>query len=358
MGHINLVLLLLLCYFSGCSLAYRSLLEVPAEAIALNTTEGVNILTSSRTVAKPYWKTVALHFVTQLSQAYCAIASSVIVLNGLELSRGSAPVDPLYSPYPYWTQDNILNNCTNDVVTPFFISTHGVTMDQLAGILACHNVSAQVVYSNETTLEQFRKTIESKMVSGNPVLLNFHRPELSEHGGGHWSPVVAYSIGHDRALLADVSRYKYPPTWVLIAELYNASLTIDHTAGKYRGMVLVTDTDPNIAPYSDSSNGGSSFSVTTAIFAVVFIASLFFLSLCFKIHRTYFTDSSMYSNLRTSEREEGRRGRRTKAAYGELNVGACGIDDPTEGTVNHPLQKLQDRSKSGVIRFDDDEETL
>jgi hypothetical protein len=35
-------------------------------------------------------------------------------------------------------------------------------------------------------------------------------------GGGHWSPVVAYSPSDDRFLLTDVSRYKYPPVSTIL----------------------------------------------------------------------------------------------------------------------------------------------
>ena len=355
-------LALLLVWLPSCCFAQwdRSLLEVPPAslAIALNSSEGVSILTNSKTLSSPYWKTAALHLITQMSQSYCAIASAVTILNGLEISRGSAPIDPAYDPYAYWTQENIFNNCTNEVITPAFISTHGVTMDQLSAILACHNISSDVVHSNETSLQGFRNTIITKMKGGNPILLNFHRPELGEHGGGHFSPIVAYSAGHDRALLVDVSRYKYPPTWVHIADLYNASLTMDHTAMKYRGVVLVTDTDSSDSAPEDSNTPSPPTSqVFVAIIAVLIIVALFFSSLVYKYYYTYFSFSSMYSNLRTADRDD------YKPGFDDLSVGACGVDGSrdnastnTINTMHQPMQNMQNQSSShGVIRFDRDD---
>jgi hypothetical protein len=38
----------------------------------------------------------------------------------------------------------------------------------------------------------------------------------------------------------DVSRYKYPPVWVKTADLWKAMNTVDSTAAKTRGFVLVS----------------------------------------------------------------------------------------------------------------------
>src|ERR1700692_1294634 len=49
-------------------------------------------------------------FLTQKTQAYCGVASMVMVLNALGLP---APVVPEYAPYRTFTQDNVLSERTD-----------------------------------------------------------------------------------------------------------------------------------------------------------------------------------------------------------------------------------------------------
>ena len=56
---------------------------------------------------------LADNFVTQKNQAFCGVATSVMVLNALQLP---APAVPEYDPYRTFTQDNVFSAATEAVI--------------------------------------------------------------------------------------------------------------------------------------------------------------------------------------------------------------------------------------------------
>ena len=54
-------------------------------------------------------------------------------------------------------------------------------------------------------------------------------------GGGHFSPIGGYHAATDSALVLDVARFKYPPYWVAVPHLWQASLAVDEATGQARG---------------------------------------------------------------------------------------------------------------------------
>ena len=52
-----------------------------------------------------FWR-LARYFISQRIDTFCSVASSVMVLNALELP---APAEPAFDPYHTFTQDNVLN---------------------------------------------------------------------------------------------------------------------------------------------------------------------------------------------------------------------------------------------------------
>lgn len=91
------------------------------------------------------------------------------------------------------------------------------------------------------TVDEFRLILKDNLrYSDRVVLLNFDRKSLNEIGGGHWSPLAAYHPASDSVLVMDVARYKYPPLWVSVKDLYAGALSIDAESGRSRGLVLVS----------------------------------------------------------------------------------------------------------------------
>ena len=182
---------------------------------------------------------LASNFLTQKTQAYCGVASMVMVLNALGLP---APAVPEYEPYRTFTQDNVLSERTDAVLPRETLAHQGMTLDQLGGILATQPVKAKVHHASDSSVDDFRRLASAYLGEpGHFVLVNYLRTALGEQTGGHISPLAAYDAKADRFLILDVARYKYPPVWVKTADMFAAMNTPDAVNdNKSRGFVLVT----------------------------------------------------------------------------------------------------------------------
>ncbi|MFB2917542.1 MULTISPECIES: phytochelatin synthase family protein [Aerosakkonema] len=212
-------------------------LPLPQNLIAFNSTQGEQLLIQSQS-RQDYWP-LSVQFVTQNNQAFCGVASSVMVLNALGIN---APPAPEYAPYRVFTQGNFFSNeKTRQVVTPEVVSRRGMTLNQLGGLLASYNAKVRVYHASDTNLEEFRRvTVQNLKQPGNFVITNYLRKAIGQETGGHISPIAAYNERTDRFLILDVSRYKYPPVWVKAADLWRAMATVDSDSGKTRGFVFVS----------------------------------------------------------------------------------------------------------------------
>jgi hypothetical protein len=182
---------------------------------------------------------LASNFLTQKTQAYCGVASMVMVLNALGVP---APAVPEYEPYRTFTQDNVLSERTDAVLPRETLAHQGMTLDQLGGILATQPVKAEVHHASDSSVEDFRKLASAYLGQpGHFVIVNYLRKTIGEQTGGHISPLAAYDAKADRFLILDVARYKYPPVWVKTTDMFAAMNTPDAVNdNKSRGFVLVT----------------------------------------------------------------------------------------------------------------------
>ncbi len=182
---------------------------------------------------------LASNFLTQKTQAYCGVASIVMVLNALGVP---APPVPEYAPYRTFTQDNVLTPDTDAVLPRDVLARQGMTLDQIGGILATQPVTAEVHHASDSSVDEFRKLASAYLGEpGHFVIVNYLRKALGEQTGGHISPLAAYDAKADRFLILDVARYKYPPVWVKATDIFDAMNTPDSQNGdKTRGFVLVT----------------------------------------------------------------------------------------------------------------------
>jgi hypothetical protein len=163
----------------------------------------------------------------------------VMVLNAI---RAPAPASPEYQPYAIFTQDNILDEKSDDILPRQVLAGRGMTLDQLGQILSLYPVAVRVLHAAPGGLEEFRKNASEYLASKNHfVLVNYLRKTLGQESGGHISPLAAYDDRADRFLVLDVARYKYPPVWVATADLFAAMNTADPSNGdKTRGYVLIS----------------------------------------------------------------------------------------------------------------------
>ncbi|HEY9617571.1 MAG TPA: phytochelatin synthase family protein [Crinalium sp.] len=216
--------------------AIAQTLSLPPNLIAFNSPEGEELLLDSE-ARDDYWD-LSTQFVTQVNQAYCGVASMVMVLNSIGIP---APEVPQYAPYHVFTQEHFFDNpATQQVLSSDVVARQGMTLDELGGLLTSYSVNAQVYHAGDTTLDEFRKLVVANLDEpGNFVVVNYLRSAMGQERGGHISPLAAYNEESDRFLILDVARYKYPPVWVKADDLWQAMNTIDSTSGKTRGFVLV-----------------------------------------------------------------------------------------------------------------------
>ncbi|BAY24677.1 hypothetical protein NIES2100_44720 [Calothrix sp. NIES-2100] len=228
-------LLLGICVSGGTVLAQT--LTLSPNLINFNSEEGEKLLIESQ--SREDFFPLSSQFVTQNNQAYCGVASMVMVLNSLGIP---APEAPQYKPYRVFTQENFFSNeKTKEVITSEDVSRKGMTLDQLGGLLGSYGVKVGVNHAADMSLDNFRKlAAENLQEPGNFVIVNYLRKAIGQETGGHISPLAAYNKQTDRFLILDVSRYKYPPVWVKTEELWKAMATPDPASGKTRGFVLVS----------------------------------------------------------------------------------------------------------------------
>ncbi|MGH2416488.1 MAG: phytochelatin synthase family protein, partial [Microcystaceae cyanobacterium] len=144
-------LILGVCIAAGS--VFAQTLNLSPTLINFNSDEGENLFVKSG--SREDFFPLIIQFTTQNNQAYCGVASMVMVLNGLGIP---APEAPQYSPFHVFTQENFFDNeKTQQVVSPEVVSHKGMTLDQLGQLLESYSTKVKVFHSADTTLEEFRK---------------------------------------------------------------------------------------------------------------------------------------------------------------------------------------------------------
>ena len=114
--------------------------------------------------------------------------------------------------YPYFYQDNILKTAKPQVMTARQVADMGLGLDDIVDILQNHvGVEADALHTDPATvtLDAFRQSIADAMAAQDTYLIaNFDRYEFMGEGGGHHSPLAAFSAESDTVLVLDVARYR------------------------------------------------------------------------------------------------------------------------------------------------------
>ena len=221
----------------AASSASAQTLPLPQNLINLNSSQGSALLQDSEAL-QSYWP-LSIQFVTQKNQAFCGVASIVMVLNAMGVP---APTTPEFDPYKTFTQDNVFTPATEKVLPQETLLKKGMTLDQIGEFISTYGVKAEVHHASESTIDEFRNLAKEYLSSPNHhVIVNYLRKSIGQEKGGHISPLAAYDADTDRFLLLDVARYKYPPVWIATAELIDAMNTIDaDNQNRTRGFVVMS----------------------------------------------------------------------------------------------------------------------
>ncbi|KAG0380741.1 hypothetical protein BGX24_005619 [Mortierella sp. AD032] len=170
-------------------------------------------------------------FNTQSDPAFCGVSSLSMVLNALE-------IDPRrqWRGVWRWYSDEQLDCCTSVEV----MKQKGITFNQFSCLARCHaKVSAK--RADRTSIEQFRQDIQ-QVCTSDQMVLSFSRAALGQTGSGHFSPVGGYHAGEDKVLVLDTARFKYPPFFATVQELWKSLLPVDPETGECRGYFMVSAT--------------------------------------------------------------------------------------------------------------------
>jgi hypothetical protein len=220
---------------SALLFAFYAAGALAADLVYLNTPRGEERLISSK-LREPFFA-MQPYVETQQNLAFCGPASIVAVMNSLGTPR---PAENRLYPYTFYTQDNIFNADTQKVKSFVMVSVRGMTLAEIAGFFTALGVTATPVYADSLNEDQLRTLLKATLAEPNArIVVNYNRKTLAQEGAGHQSPLAAYDEASDSVLLLDVAKFKYPPTWVKVADLLASMQTVDSDSGRSRGLVVV-----------------------------------------------------------------------------------------------------------------------
>jgi len=76
------------------------------------------------------------------------------------------------------------------------------------------------------------------------LCVSYSRRELGQSGDGHFSPIGGYDAASEMVLILDVARFKYPPHWAPLHDVWNAMCALDTSTGLPRGYALLSRYEP------------------------------------------------------------------------------------------------------------------
>ena len=203
---------------------------LPSEAIAFSSLDGRHVFAEALAAGglDGYFQ-LAEQFHTQSDPAFCGLGSLVVALNALGIDPGRLWKGPWR-----WFSEELLDCC----VPLAEVQKRGLDIDELACLARCNGADAELVHGDANNLAAFRAAIASAAGGDGVLVVSYDRSALGQTGSGHFSPVGGYHRGRDLALILDVARFKYPPHWVSIERLWQATHPIDLATGQARGWLV------------------------------------------------------------------------------------------------------------------------
>ena len=243
--------------------------ELPKQLIAMSS-EGGKALFREALAQKSMESFFPLseQFVTQSEPSFCALSSLAMVLNALNHDPGKVWKGPWR-----WISEETLQCETRDICGHDLdkVKRNGMDFNEFESLARCHGVRIKSHRSQQThgsslsdpdsasaaaaaaaaALHLFRDTI--KAVASSPsadsfVVVNFSRKALGQTGDGHFSPVGGYHPQRDLVLVLDVARFKYPPFWVPLGDLWASMGRVDEITGMTRGYFVVSSSLSSLTP--------------------------------------------------------------------------------------------------------------
>jgi len=156
---------------AGLGVARGETLPLPIGLIALDSEQGQRVFLAAE-ANKSYFP-LGLHFVTQDHPAFCGPASIAMVLNALHVPR---PPSKLTLGLGLYDQENIFDARSEAVKSRSAIMQAGMTLDELGGILAAHDLKVVVHHAGDSNLDEFRRLSAAELKGSDRfVLVNYLR---------------------------------------------------------------------------------------------------------------------------------------------------------------------------------------
>ncbi|XP_020907112.1 glutathione gamma-glutamylcysteinyltransferase 2 [Exaiptasia diaphana] len=216
--------------------------------------------------AVPYFH-ISSCFKHQSHPAYCGISTLVVVLNAL----GIDPKKTWKNPWRWFTEDVIERS-----MDPFELDSAkkcGITVNDFQRLAEDNGASCSLIRAEDSEqgyegfledlykvccggkrslhLDDAPENVDNSSHELNEVMaISFHRESLNQHGDGHFSPVAAYDLTTNSVLVLDTARFKYPPYWAPVDELYRSMIPKDAVTGMSRGYLVLGNPNKRI-PYNN-----------------------------------------------------------------------------------------------------------
>eukprot|EP01116_Phalansterium_solitarium_P011838 TRINITY_DN27659_c0_g1_i1.p1 TRINITY_DN27659_c0_g1~~TRINITY_DN27659_c0_g1_i1.p1 ORF type:complete len:390 (+),score=115.27 TRINITY_DN27659_c0_g1_i1:213-1382(+) len=208
--------------------------KLPAHLIAFESAEGRQVFKEALIAGTmECYFAVASQFHTQSEPEFCGLGTLAMVLNALA-------VDParVWKGVWRWFSEELLNCCTPLGV----VKMKGLTIPEFACLARCNGAKAETRLAEVSDMETFREWVRRAAATpeGEVIVASYDRRGLKQTGSGHFSPIGGYHAGLDMCLLLDVARFKYPPHWVPLTDLFNAMKAHDPETGRSRGFLRLT----------------------------------------------------------------------------------------------------------------------
>jgi hypothetical protein len=199
-----------------------------------------------RSPALGYWR-LAPHYVCQITDCACSLASAVMVLNAVRGARLREPGSMMV------TQELLLEAVDDEVWHKGSGKDggNGVTLTELEKLLrkglSVNELRADIAVvplgdkaDPAKAAEQLRRDMADCEQGRQLVIANyFSETAIGSGDYGHFSPVAAYDAGQDLVLVMDVWRYEYEPYWIPIAKLLESMMTASRVSGEPRGYLTI-----------------------------------------------------------------------------------------------------------------------
>jgi glutathione gamma-glutamylcysteinyltransferase len=203
---------------------------LPPEAIAFSSVDGRKVFAEALSAGglDGYFR-LAEQFHTQSDPAFCGLGSLVVGLNALGIDPGRLWKGPWR-----WFSEELLDCC----VPLAQVRERGLDMEELACLARCNGAEVELVRGDANNLAAFRAAIAAAAGGDGVLVAAYDRSALGQTGSGHFSPIGGYHPARDLALILDVARFKYPPHWLSVERLWQATQPIDPSTGRARGWLV------------------------------------------------------------------------------------------------------------------------